>query len=147
MEQLEKFFEDLFTKKIAWQIPAKGKEFIVQIAPWVAIIIAVLSIPAILAIFGIGSFFGSLAFSFGVSMGFKYYVGIAILAVQVILMFMAFPGLKDRKIKGWKYIYYSDLISGVYGIVSAYGVGDAIGSLLGTAIGLFILFQVKSYYK
>lgn len=147
MEQLEKFFEDLFTKKIAWQIPAKGKEFIVQVAPWVVIIIAVLSIPAVLTIFGLGSIFGSLALSLGVSMGFRYYLGIAILVIQIILMFMAFSGLKDRKIKGWRYIFYSDLVSGVYGLVSAYNVGGAIWSLLGTAIGLYILFQVKSYYK
>jgi hypothetical protein len=107
----------------------------------------VLSIPAILAVFGMGSFVGSMGLAFGVSLGFRYYLGIAVLAVQIVLMAMSISGLMKREMKGWKFVYYSSLVSVVYGIVSAYGVGSVIWSLLGSAIGLYILFQVKSYYK
>jgi len=147
MQQLETFFEDLFLKKIGYQLPASAKETLVKVAPWITLIILVLSIPAILAVFGLGSFVGSMGLAFGVTLGFRYYLGIAVLAVQAVLMAMSISGLIKREMKGWRLVYYSSLVSVVYGIISAYGVGSVIWSLLGSAIGLYILFQVKSYYK
>lgn len=147
MQQLEAFFEDLFLKKIGYQLPATAKETLVKIAPWITIIILVLSIPAILAVFGMGSFVGSMGLAFGVSLGFRYYLGIAVLAVQVILMAMSISGLMKRELKGWRLVYYSSLVSVAYGIINAYGVGSLLWSLLASAIGLYMLFQVKSYYK
>src|SRR5512140_3435889 len=123
MEQLEKFFEDLFLKKISYQLPASAKETLVKIAPWITLIILVLSIPAILAVFGLSSFIGSMGLAYGVSLGFRYYLGIAVLAVQVILMALSISGLMKRELKGWKFVYYSSLVSVVYGVVNADGVG------------------------
>lgn len=142
MDQLEKFLEDLFTKKITYQLPPKAKETIVKIAPWVTLIVIVLSLPAVFAIFGLGSFMAGLG-------GFssRYYLGLIILIIQVILMIMAFAPLQKRELKGWNYIYYSDLISIVYALFSSYTLGSFVWSLLGSAIGLYILFQVKSHYK
>ncbi len=142
MDQLEKFLEDLFTKKITYQLPPKAKETIVKIAPWVILIVIVLSLPAVFAIFGLSSFVSS----FG---GFssRYYIGVVVLIIQVVLMIMAFSPLQKREIKGWNYIYYSDLVSVVYALFSSYTLGSFVWSLLGSAIGLYILFQVKSHYK
>ena len=147
MEQLEKFFEDLFLKKVPYQLPVSAKETIVKVAPWITLVILVLSIPAILAIFGMGSLVGGMGLAFGVRLGTIYYLSIAVLAVQVVLMGLSISGLMKREIKGWKLVYYSSLVSVVYGIISSYGLGNIIWSLLGSAIGLYILFQVKSYYK
>jgi hypothetical protein len=142
MDQLEKFLEELFTKKISYALPIKAKETIVKIAPWITLIVIVLSLPAIFALLGIGSF----ALGIG-AMSSRYYIGVIVLIIQVVLMIMAFPGLQKRQIKGWKMVYYSDLVSAVYALFSAYSFGDLIWSLLGTCIGLYLLFQVKSYYK
>jgi hypothetical protein len=147
MEPLEKFFEDLFLKKISYQLPGSVKETLVKIAPWITLVVLVLSVPAILAVFGLGSFVASMSAAYGVSLGFRYYLGVAILVVQVVLMAMSISGLMKREIKGWRFVYYSSLVSVAYGIVSAYGVGSLVWSLLGSAIGFYILFQVKSYYK
>ena len=105
MEQLEKFFEDLFLKKIGYQLPASAKEALVKIAPWVTLIVLVLSIPAILAVFGLGSFVASMSAAYGVSLGMRYYLGIAVLAVQMVLMAMSIGGLMKREIKGWRFVY------------------------------------------
>ncbi len=141
MDQLEKFLEELFTKKISYQLPIKAKETIVKIAPWVTLIVIALSLPAIFALLGIGSF------AFGLGVSSRYYIGVIVLIIQVVLMIIAFPGLQKRQAKGWKMVYYSDLVSAVYALFSAYSFGDLIWSLLGTCIGLYLLFQVKSYYK
>jgi len=63
------------------------------------------------------------------------------------LMAMSISGLMNRKIQGWRYIYYSELLSIVYAVLFTYGIGSAIWSLIGVFIGLYIIFQVKSYYK
>jgi hypothetical protein len=147
MDQLDKFFEDLFLKKIGFQLPANVKEVIVKIAPWLTIIGVVVSLPAILGLFGMGSVVTSMAAVYGVNIGGRYYLGIAVLVVQLVLMAMAIPGLMKREIKGWRLIYYSALVSAVYGIVSTLNIGGIIWSLLGSAIGLYFIYQVKSYYK
>ncbi|MCX6793365.1 MAG: hypothetical protein NTY12_05110 [Candidatus Falkowbacteria bacterium] len=145
MEQLEKFFEDLFLKKITYQLPVKAKEVIVQIAPWVTLVILVISLPAILALFGFGSALSGMGM-FG-RFGAMYYVSMIALFVQLIMMALSISPLLKREIKGWKLVYYSNLISFVYAILSDYNFGDIIWSLLSLAIGMYIIFQVKSYYK
>ncbi len=147
MDQLEKYLEDLFTKKISYQLPVKVKETLVKITPWVTLIIIVLSLPAIFALFGLGSFVTTMGMYAGYGFSSRYYIGLIVLLVQVILMIMAFPGLQKHQLKGWRLIYYSDIISAVYALFSAYTIGNFIWQLLGTAIGLYFLFQIKSYYK
>lgn len=147
MEQLEKFFEDLFLKKVSYQLPVKSKEVIVKVAPWVTLIILVISLPALFAIFGLGSMVAGLAAYSGFVFGARYYLGLIVLLVQLVLMAMSISGLMKREMKGWKLVYYGDLISAVYALFSAYSLGSFIWSIICTAIGLYILFQVKSYYK
>ncbi len=148
MNQLEAFFEDIFLKKITFALPASVREVIVKIAPWLALIAIIFSLPAILGLLGLGSLFGSMyLYPYGYSLGFQYYLGIIVLIIQVIFMIKAFPGLQKRQMSGWKYAYYSNLLSAAYGIITSYTFGSVIGALIGLAIGLYILFQVKSYYK
>lgn len=147
MEQLEKFFEDLFTKKIPYQLPTSAKEALVKAAPWITLIILVLSLPAILGILGLGSMMAGLGAAYGVRFGSWYYFGTLLLAVELVLMGLAIPGLLNRQIKGWRYVYYADLLSAVYGVLSSVGVTGLLWSLLASAIGLYVIFQVKSYYK
>jgi hypothetical protein len=147
MDQLEKFFDDLFLKKIGFQLPANAKEIIVKVAPWLTIIGIVVSLPAILALFGMGAFVAGMMSAYGINYGGRYYLGIAVLAAQLVLMAMAVPGLMKREMKGWRFIYYSALVSAAYGIVSTLSLGGIIWSLVSTLIGLYFIFQVKSYYK
>jgi hypothetical protein len=146
MDQLEKFFEELFLKKISYQLPANAREMIVKVAPWLTLIVLILTLPAIFAIFGFHSFYARIAYSIA-GLGFRYYLSIAVLAIQVVIMGMSIPGLIQRVKKGWQLVYYSSLISAVHSILFSFSPGEVIWSLLGSAIGLYIIFQVKSYYK
>lgn len=147
MEQLEKFFEDLFLKKVTYQLPVKAKEVIVQIAPWVTLIIVIISLPAVLGLFGVGSMMTGAGAYFGITLGTRYYLGLIVLLIQIIIMALSISPLLKRQAKGWKLVYYSELISFVYALVSSYALGSIIWALISLAIGMYIIFQVKSYYK
>ena len=65
------------------------------------------------------------------------------------MFFVAFPALRDHKRKGWLILYWVNLVYVVYAVVhliAAFDFANFIFSLLGSAIGLYILFQIRSYY-
>ena len=53
--KLEEFGHEYLVKKAPFQLPDGFKEFLVKIAPYAIIIVAVLAVPAILALFGLSS--------------------------------------------------------------------------------------------
>ncbi|KKU12762.1 MAG: Chromate transporter, partial [Parcubacteria group bacterium GW2011_GWC2_45_7] len=55
---------------------------------------------------------------------------------------LAIPGLFKRQEKAWKLLYYATLLGGLQNIVTM-----QIGGLIGTLVSLYLLFQVKGYYK
>jgi hypothetical protein len=146
MEKLELFLEDLFLKKVPYQLPRGIKEWLVKFAPWLVILSVVLSVLSILLAFTAGSYLASVGMYAGVSFGLRYYLGIGLLAVQTALMASAIPGLKSRNKHGWRMLFYSALISVIYSVLSSFTLGNMIWSLIGVAIGLYVLFQMKSYY-
>jgi len=58
------------------------------------------------------------------------------------LAFLAFPRLQKFEKLGWTYIFGASLISGVIGVLMF-----SVGSVLGTCIGLYLLFEVRENYK
>lgn len=145
MEKLEKFFEEIFIQKAPWQLPVKAKEVIVQIAPWVTLIIVIISLPTLLGVFG----FSSMFLGWGLVMGYAkfYYISLFVLLIEVILMALAISPLIKRQINGWRLIYYTNLISFVYSLLRSGTTGDVLWAIISLAIGLYIIFQIKSYYK
>jgi hypothetical protein len=146
MENLEKFFEDVFVKKAPYQLPVGVKGWLVKFAPWLVIVSVILSVFSLLSMLTLESYLGRVGVAIGVSLGLRYYLGIAVFAVQTLIIAASFPGLKSKHTSGWRMLYYSALLSVAYAVVSSYSFGSIIFSLAGSAIGLYILFQVKSYY-
>ena len=63
---------------------------------------------------------------------------------------LAKTGLKARKKAGWNYLYWGALVNVAYALVSLFtlnGASGFVGALLSSAIGLWLLFQVRSEYK
>jgi hypothetical protein len=142
MKELDKMLSDLFSKLPA--LPAKAKEVLVKLAPYFAIIGIVLSLPAILALLGLGALGGSLMAATG-SWG---YAGSGMLAivfavVSVVLLALSVKGLFARSASGWQYLYYNTLVGAAYSLIRV----DIAGFVIGTGISLYILFQVRSYYR
>ncbi len=141
MNQLIKWLDLYFGQK-APQLPGKAKEFLVKIAPWLAIIGVVLAIPAILAVFGFSRF----AFSMMGSYGYMGYNGFGaawiFLLAGAILNALAIPGLRKRSMAGWNFVFYGVLVSGLQNLLMM----NIVGMIISLAIGFYILFQVRPLY-
>jgi len=126
-------------KKAPFQIPENGKEWIVKFGPWITLLLLILSLPALLFVFGIGAALTPFA-GYGYASAFG--VATFVLIVQIALQAMALPGLFARKMTGWTLIFYADVVNFVYSIVQ----GQYLSALLGALIGFYILFQIRGKY-
>lgn len=140
ISQLESSLEDFFVKKLP-ALPAKAKEFIVRFSPWLATIALILSIPSLLTLFGLRGMMmtGYWRYGYGYGLGIATWISVASMALVVL----ALPGLFKRKMSAWRLMFYSALVMAVYNLVIM-NLGNLI---IGTGISMYILFQIKSYYK
>lgn len=142
MKKLEETLE-LYLIKKAPSLPENAKEAIVKFSPYIALVVLVLSLPMLLGLLGLTAALTPFAFLGGVHSGFSFsFAGLFLLAT-LVLEIIALPGLFSRKATAWRYMYYASLVNAVYALVRF----DLGGLVIGTAISLYILFQVKSYYK
>ena len=125
--------------KAPFQIPHGGREWIVKFGPWITVVLLILTLPILLVALGIGAVF----VPFG---GIGYASGFGLLTIAVIveigLMIAALPGLFARKMTGWRLLFYSQLVSIVFSLLS----GNIVGGLLFGLIALYMLFQVRMLY-
>jgi hypothetical protein len=144
---LENTLNDLLVKKAPFQLPKSVKDILVSLAPWLALIGGILGVLGALAIFGLGSVFGPLALYGGVAYAGTYYttflISSIVLGVSGVIDLLAFPGLQKRSIKGWRLLFYGELIWAVATLVKF----DLVGLIIGGLIGFYLLFQVREYYK
>jgi hypothetical protein len=163
LADLEKTLDEVFVKK-APALPENGKKWIVEYLPWINVILGVLALWAVYTLWNWArwtsewaEYANSLSAMYGGSAAVstsRWTVGVwlslAVLAAQAILYILAFPALKARKKSGWNLLFYAALVNVAYGLVVLFtdygGFGSFIGSLIGTAIGLYFLFQVRSHY-
>jgi hypothetical protein len=158
---LENKMDEMLVKKAPFQIPENGRKALVEYAPILAIIGGILSAVAAWGLWRAGHAVNELvdlANSYARAVGVDtvnnldvfFYAGVAALAVQAVLMFVAYSPLKERSKRGWDILLLSTLINFVYGLsvaVSDYGtVGNLIGSVIGVVIGLYILAQIRGHY-
>jgi hypothetical protein len=163
-QQLETKLNDVFTKSTP-QLPANSKKTLVEWSPWVALVVGVLSLWAAYALWGwahavtgLTDYVNSLCAAYGGascntssvdSMTLWVWLGLAVLIIEGVLYLLAFPGLRDRKKAGWDFLYWGALLNLIYAVISLftnYGLGNFIGSLIGSILGLWLLFQVRSMY-
>ena len=127
-------------KKAPFQIPDAGREILVKIAPWLVLLSLLLSIWALLLVFGVGAAltpFGGV----GVAAGFG--LAAVFLIIELVLHAIALPGLFARKMSGWTMLFYARIVAFVYSL----SLWAVISGIIGLVIGLYILFQVRSLYK
>src|SRR4030095_12054954 len=139
-KDLRGFLEFYLVQKAPFQIPDGGREWIVKFGPWITVVLLILTLPILLFALGLGAIF----IPFG---GIGYASGFGVLTLFVIvevgLVIAALPGLFARKMAGWRLLFYSQLVSIVYNVLS----GHIVSGLLFGLIGLYVLFQVRSLYQ
>jgi hypothetical protein len=133
------FLDFYLVRKAPFQLPDAAKEIIVKFGPWITLILLILTMPILLFALGIGAFFVPFA-------GPAYAGGFGVLTlfvlVEIGLMIAALPGLFNRKMSGWRLLFYSQLISIVYNLLA----GNIVGGLVIGLITLYLLFQVRPLY-
>lgn len=125
--------------KAPFQLPTSVKEFIVKFGPWIDLLFLLTFIPLIFALIGFGAFFSAYSMGYYAG-GWSIYSILSLIAF--VLGVIALPGLFGRKLVGWNFLFYSQIIYFVQSIIS----GNLIGGLIGVIIGFYFLFQIKSYY-
>lgn len=125
-------------------LPKSWREVLVKISPWVALVFGVLGVLVGLGGLGILSVLSPLMLlGSGLSNTTGSLVSVAISLVGSVLMLVAFPGLKARKMQGWTMLFWSEVAAFVASLVAL----SIVGGLISAVIGFYLLYQIKSYYK
>lgn len=161
MHQLEEKLNDLFVKSAPFQIPENGRKGIVSVMPWVALIGGVLMLLAAWGVYQAAtavSYWADWANTLGSAYGAPYtpssvslvvWITLALLVVEAVMFFLAFPALKEHQKKGWNLLFWLTLLNIVQTVLQLFGyinLGSMIFALLGSAVGLYLLFQIRGYY-
>lgn len=130
-------------------LPKGGKDFIVNVAPWAALIVGILTVVlGALALLGtavvsplaaVGGVYGAS----GVGLAANLLIASVVLIVLGVIYILAFKPLKNRAMRGWKLMFWGEVLSLLHSAVSF----DIISVVISFLIGFYILFQVRSYYK
>lgn len=142
MSQLETTL-DLYLGQKVPPLPENWKAVIVKFLPWITLILLILSLPVLLAFFGLSVVLLPASAIAGPTASFNYLIAVIFLAISLILEVMALPGLFKQQRKSWSLLYYSTLTNALYNLLSF----NLFGLIIGTLISLYILFQIKKYYK
>jgi uncharacterized membrane protein YuzA (DUF378 family) len=162
MQPLEKMLDDVFKQMPS--LPEEARKGLAQAMPWVTLVGGVLSLLAAWYLYqavawinqwagAVNSVYGATGYTSPVgSIGIVAWVSLAILAAQAILFLVAFPALRSFKKTGWDLLLWAAVANIAYDVLyNLFGgymnIGQLIFSLIGAAIGLYLLFQVRSYFN
>ena len=164
VDSLEKSLDGVFGSKSPVKLPENGKKAIVQWLPWISVVLGVLTLWGAYALYhwarvanDVVNYVNELSRLYGGSAvtasrwSVGIWVSLIVVAVEGVIYLAAYPGLKARKKTGWNLLFYGALLNLVYGIILLFtdygGVGNFVGYLVGTVIGLWLLFQIRSAYS
>jgi hypothetical protein len=143
LSKLENELQKRFSNKQIPKLPENIKELIVKVSPWFALVGIIMLAPLLLAALGISAVAYPVAYVAGTRLGFSYTLGLILSVGMLVLEVMAVPGLFKRAQSAWRLMFYATLLSLVQSLLNM-----NLGSLLiGGAISLYFLFQVKSKYS
>jgi hypothetical protein len=166
VEGIEAKLTDVFVKN-APALPDGGKKFIVKVAPIASLIIGILTLLSVWSLWRWAHVATSyLNYARDLCEGYNVngcsniadasrldiwvWLSLIFLLVEGVLYLCAYPGLRDHKKQGWNYLFYGALVNVVYAVLTLFTdydkVGHFLGALVGSTIGFYLLFQVRSYY-
>jgi hypothetical protein len=159
MHQFEEQLNMAFTQKFPYQLPDSVRATIVKITPWLTLAGGVFSLIAVLGLYNAAVYVDRINSYVYMTYPYTYpaaatispliWVSLLIMLLEAIIFFIAFPGLRTRKKSGWNWLYWVSLLNVVYAVsylFVGYNFGSLISSLLFSAVGLYFLFQIRSYY-
>lgn len=142
LTQIEATLSLYFGKK-APAMPENIKKFIVRYSPYLIILVLILSLPGLLAAFGLSRFLAPYNYYGGSRMNFTFSIFGILTLLALALEIIALPGLFKRSKKSWEYMFYASLVSLLASLLNL----NLASLIIGAAISFYVLFQIKSYYK
>lgn len=141
-------------------LPDSSREALVGVWPWIALVFGVLQVIAAWALWNVlraadlildySSYYVRPPVDLSGSQTFMVYLGISVLLVDAVILLAAYPALKKRAKSGWNLLFIGALINVIYSFLSIFiyskGFGAFIFSMLGSAVGFYLLFQVRGKY-
>ncbi len=155
--QLEPLFKDLP------ELPKNAKDTLVSIWPYLALFLAIIQLAAAFTVWGAVTSTNRILeaanyLSASIGYGVVYsqtdkillYVGIGFLIVNAAIFLMAYKPLSEKSKKGWDLLFLASVVNVAYGVLQiflvGYGLPSFLMSLVGSAIGFYLLFQIKNNY-
>ncbi len=80
---------------------------------------------------------------------FGILISIVHLVIVTLLELFAINPLKAKEKKGWSLLFAAALVSAVFGVVLPLLAMNLLGAIFGlfwTAVGLYVLFEIRSYF-
>ncbi|MDO8497004.1 MAG: hypothetical protein Q7S61_00475 [bacterium] len=129
-------------------LPSSFLEKAIFFAPFIAITAGIGTIltSGILSLFRLSSlpiFLNNKVF------GVNYYLYIASSIVIGVSFLLAFSPLSVRSLKGWRMVLYTTLLSFIQSMffLSLGNSVDILGNIVVMLVGLYVLFQIRGYYR
>jgi hypothetical protein len=158
MENVKKL-EDMIQEwlKPLPHLPTEWRKWLSQNVWWITLIGVILSGFAVWGIYQAAvmvnqytNFLNAVGVTNTVGWTLPMMVSIALFGLTAVIMAMAVGPLKEMKAKGWDLLFLSTLVS-IAGSVFNYGSGSLatsiIGAVIGAIIGMYFLFEIRSYFK
>lgn len=159
IKKLEDKLASLFENVPA--LPTSSREALVNLWPWIALVFGALQLLAAWALVGMiqraenfvnyDSFYIRNPDALSGAEQTPIYLGILVLIVEAIILLRAYPELKMRSRFGWELLFLASLLNVLYSLIGLFiqsrGIGTFIFSLISSAVGFYLLFQVRGYYK
>jgi hypothetical protein len=160
LDDLETRLDKLFGKGSPYQMSDKAKRALAGAGWAIALVIGILQAWAALALWGLG--YGPNAaitysnYTYGngtlaPQLSFFFYISLAIITIDAVLLLMAVSPLKALRKHGWDLLYYGLLLNVIYGFLRTFsnvggGFGQFIVQLFFSAVVAYFLFQVRDVF-
>ncbi len=143
-------------------LPTTWRQAAANLWPWIALVSGILQISAAYSLWHLTrlaesvvtnlSLYQSTYVNTGPGMLDKMiiYLGLITLVTEGTVLLLAFTPLRAKIRKGWDLVFLAALINLAYAIISIFiterGISSSFGSLLASAFGFYLLFQIKDYF-
>ncbi len=145
MAALESWLSPMFSTLP--HLPQNARQTISSIAPWFALIFGVIGLLGIVSTGAIASILSFSFFGNGL-MQLSWTISILAAIFAAVFQILAYQPLTKKQKKGWNYLFYGTVLTAVAALVElifGYGSGAA-QTIIGSFIGLWLLFEIRSSY-
>lgn len=140
MNKLKELLQKYLVDKSPIALPESAKNFLVTIVPIVTLIGVIISLPVMLAYFGVSLI--ALPFASATRYGFSHYLSMAQTFGTFIFEIILIPGLFKKTAKAWNLLFYFSIFTLILNLMSF----NLASALIGAVLSFYVLFQCRSKY-